>query len=139
PRFSRQSMGSGTTRVFVVTKTHSSVVVAYYAWCMAQVTTTAAPSRLGKGAGRYPQPVALLARLGVDIYHERRGLGAALLQDVFARLLELSPTIGCRGLLVHVESPDARAFYQHLIPEFEPSPTDPMHVVLLIKDIRRTL
>ncbi|MEA2588018.1 MAG: hypothetical protein QOH66_945, partial [Actinomycetota bacterium] len=138
-RFSRQSMASGTTRVFVVTETHSPVVVAYYAWCMAQVTTTAAPSRLGKGAGRYPQPVALLARLGVDIHHERQGLGAALLQDVFARLLELSDDIGCRGLLVHAESPEARDFYLHLVPEFETSPTDDLHLVLLMKDIRRTL
>ena len=138
-QFSLQSMGSGTTRVFVVTETHSSVVAAYYAWCMAQVTTTAAPSRLGKGAGRYPQPVALLARPGVDIHHERRGLGAALLQDVFARLLELSDDIGCRGLLVHAESLEARDFYLHLVPEFEASPTDDLHLVLLMKDIRRTL
>ena len=117
-------MGSGTTRVFVVTETHSSVVAAYYAWCMAQVTPAAAPSRLLKGAGRYPQPVALLARPGVDIHHEPRGLGAALLQDVFARLLELSDDIGCRGLLVHAESPEARDFYLHLVPA--PSHAGPM-------------
>ena len=66
-------------------------------------------------------------------------MGAALLQDVFARLVELSADIGCRGLLVHAESAEARAFYLHLVPEFEPSPTDPLHLVLLMKDIRRTL
>ena len=82
--------------------------------------------------------MALLARLGVDRAHERRGLGAALLQDVFARLLELSDDIGCRGLLVHSESDEARAFYAHLVPEFEPSPTDALQLVLLMKDIRRT-
>jgi GNAT superfamily N-acetyltransferase len=92
-----------------------------------------------KGAGRYPQPVALLARLGVDVDHEGKGLGAALLQDVFARLVELSVEIGCRGLLVHAESAEARTFYLHLVPEFEPSPTDELHLVLLMKDIRRTL
>jgi ribosomal protein S18 acetylase RimI-like enzyme len=83
--------------------------------------------------------VALLARLGVDRAHERRGLGAAMLQDVFARLFELSEDIGCRGLLVHSESEEALDFYQHLVPEFVQSPTDPMHLVLLMKDIRRTL
>jgi GNAT superfamily N-acetyltransferase len=138
-RFSRQSMATGTTRVFVVTETDSAVVVAYYAWCMAQLTVTATPSRVRKGAGRYPQPVALLARLGVDTGHEHRGLGAALLQDVFARLLELSEDIGCRGLLVHAESARARDFYLHLVPEFEASPTDDLHLMLLMKDIRRTL
>jgi GNAT superfamily N-acetyltransferase len=125
--------------VFVVTEEASGVVVAYYAWCMAQVIVAAAPERLRKGAGRYPQPVALLARLGVDIGHEGQGLGAALLQDVFARLAELSWGIGCRGLLVHAESYEARKFYLHLVPEFEPSPTDDLHLTLLMKDIHRTL
>jgi hypothetical protein len=138
-RFARQSAATGTTKVFVVTEETSRVVVAYYAWCMAQVTVAAAPERLRKGAGRYPQPAALLARLGVDIGHESRGLGAALLQDVFARLTELSSGIGCRGLLVHAESAEAKKFYLHLVPEFEPSPTDDLHLVLLMKDIYRTL
>ena len=66
------------------------IVVAYYAWCMAQLLTESAPQRLRKGSGRYPQPVALLARLGVDVLHEGRGLGAGLLRDVFARLAGLS-------------------------------------------------
>jgi len=138
-RHARQSSAAGVTRVFVVTETSTAAVVAYYAWCMAQVSPSAAPARLRQGAGRYPQPVALLARLGVHVEHEGRGLGAALLQDVFARLVALSPAIGCRGLLVHAESEAARRFYLHLVPEFEPSPTDPMHLLLLLKDIRRTL
>jgi hypothetical protein len=106
---------------------------------MAQLNTEAAPDRVRKGAGRYPQPVALLARLGVHIDHEGAGLGAGMLQDVFTRLIELSDDIGCGGLLVHAESTEARDFYIHLVPEFEPSPTDPLHLVLLMKDIRRTL
>jgi GNAT superfamily N-acetyltransferase len=135
----RQSAGTGTTRVFVVTEVGEANVVAYYAWCMAQLVAEAVPGRMRKGAGRYPQPVALLARLGVDLAHEGRGLGAALLQDVFARLAALSDDIGCRGLLVHAESDEARDFYVHLVPEFQASPTDDMHLVLLMKDIRRTL
>ena len=83
------------------------------------------------GAVNRPSPtrndevlIALLARLGVDERHEGQGLGDA---------------IGCRGLLVHAESEEARSFYEHLIPEFERSPTDPLHLLLLLKDIRRTL
>ncbi|MEX1317285.1 MAG: N-acetyltransferase, partial [Synechococcaceae cyanobacterium] len=71
----------GTSRVFVVTETGGSDVVAYYAWCMASIKAAEAPPRLRQGAGRYPQPVALLARLGVDQRHQGRGLGAALLAD----------------------------------------------------------
>lgn len=32
-----------------------------------------------------------------------------------------------------------RDFYIHLVPEFEQSPTDMLHLVLLAKEIRRTL
>ena len=135
----KQAHGTGTTRVFVVTEIDQPAVVAYYAWCMASVGITELPERLRRGAGRYPQPVALLARLGVDKRHEGQGLGAALLLDVISRIASLSDAIGCRGLLVHAESEQARGFYEHLIPEFERSPTDPLHLLLLLKDIRRTL
>jgi hypothetical protein len=116
----KQAHGTGTTRVFVVTEIEQPTVVATYAWCMASVGITELPERLRRGAGRYPQPVALLARLGVDERHEGQGLGAALLLDVISRAnslseASLSDAIGCRGLLVHAEAaaqghpPQARA------------------------------
>lgn len=135
----RQADAVGTTRVLVVTQPDSDDIVAYYAWCMASISIDAAPARLRKGAGRSPQPVALLARLGVATNHEGRGLGAALLVDVITRTAELSTDIGCRALLVHTETSTARDFYLHLVPEFEPSPTDDLHLLLLMKDIYRTL
>jgi GNAT superfamily N-acetyltransferase len=138
-RHARQSAATGTTKVFVVTAHGADGVVGYYAWCMAHVALADAPPRVRRGAGRYPQPVALLARLGVDERHEGHGLGAGLLADVIVRLVALDETIGCRGLLIHAENDAARAFYLHLIPELEASPTDPLHLVLLMKDARRSL
>lgn len=138
-RHARQWAATGTTKVFVVTEDDSARVVAYYAWCMAQLSIDSTPVRMRRGSGRNPQPVALLARLGVDVHHEGLGLGAALLQDVFARLLELADDIGCRALLVHAESDGARDFYLHLVPELEASTTDDLHLVLLMKDIGKTL
>lgn len=135
----RQAHAAGTTRVLVVTPVDSAVVVAYYAWSMASISVEDAPSRVRKGAGRYPQPVALLARLGVSVDHEGQGLGAGLLADAVSRTAQLGVEIGCRGLLVHAETSEARDFYLHLIPEFEPSPTDELHLVLLMKDILKTL
>ena len=135
----RQAHGTGTTRVFVVTELDQPHVVAYYAWCMASVAIAELPERLRRGAARTHQPIALLARLGVDQRHEGQGLGAALLREVITRVASLSEAIGCRGLLVHAESEQARSFTEHLIPEFERSPTDPLHLLLLLKDIRRTL
>lgn len=138
-RHARQASSTGTTRTFVVTPDGLPVVVAYFAWCMAHLSWDAAPDRLQRGAGRYPQPVALLARLGVDVDHEGRGLGAALVGDVVLRLLAVAGEIGCRGLLIHCADDEARRFYLHLIPELEPSPTDDLHLMLLARDARRSL
>lgn len=62
-----------------------------------------------------------------------------MLRDVIERAAAISEEIGCRGLLVHCESEQARKFYLHLVPEFEASPTDELHLVLMLKDIKRTL
>ncbi len=105
----------------------------------ARVSVTDAPARARKGAVRYPQPVALLARLGVDVAHEGRGIGTGLFQDVIARTLALGEEIGCRGLLIHAETSHARDSYQRVVPELEVSPTDERHLFLLMKDLRRTL
>ena len=42
---------------------------------------------------------------------------------------------------VLADSEQAQSFSEHLIPEFVRSPTDPLHLLLLLllKDIRRTL
>lgn len=135
----RQAHAAGTAKVLVVTPDDSDLIVAYYAWSMASITTGEAPARVRKGAGRYPQPFALLARLGVSLDHERRGLGAGLLADAISRTAQLGVEIGCRGLLVHAETREARDFYLHLIPEFDRSPTDELHLVLLMKDILKSL
>jgi GNAT superfamily N-acetyltransferase len=138
-RHARQSVAASMTRVLVVTPYESDDVVAYYAWTMAHLDRAAVPERMRAGTGRYPQPIALLARLAVDREHEGRGLGAALLADVIGRTVAIGDGIGCRGLLVHCESDTARAFYRHLVPEFLDSPTDPLHLVLRMKDLRRSL
>ena len=90
-------------------------------------------------ASRRRRTRALVALLGASSKHEGRGLGAGLLADAISRAAQLGTEIGCRGLLVHAETPQARDFYLYLIPEFEPSPTDALHLVLLMKDILRTL
>ena len=48
---------------------------------------------------------------------------------MIARTAAVGREIGCRGLLVHAETPQASDFYRHLIPEFEPTPTDQLHLV----------
>lgn len=50
------------------------------------------------------------------------------------RAVQAADLIGVRAMLVHALHDEARAFYAYF--EFEPSPTDPLHLLLLIKDAR---
>ena len=135
----RLASTSGTAQVQVITPESSDEVVAYYAWCMSSIPKDKLLQRWRKGAGKYDQPVVLLARLATSRQHERRGLGTALLQDVLRRTANIASEIGCRGLLVHAESKDACEFYTRAVSAFEASPTGDLHLVLLMKDIKRTL
>lgn len=81
-----------------------------------------------------PVPVILLSRLAIDRKEQGKGLGKHLLRDAITRSVGAAEVIGVRALLVHALHEDARAFYMHF--DFEPSPTDPLHLLLLIKDAR---
>ena len=84
-----------------------------------------------------PIPVVLLSRLAVDAAEQGRGLGTHLLRDAIARSVAAADLIGVRAILVHALHDQARDFY--LRHDFEPAPTDPLHLFLLIKDVRALL
>ena len=137
-RHALQAQQSGSSRVYVVTPEESLRVVGYYALAAGSVEPADASLRLAKGLGRHAIPVILLTRLGVDVSAQGRGIGAGLVRDALLRVNQAADIIGVRALLIHAESDEARSFYEHLA-EFEPSPTDPLHLVLLLKDLRRAL
>lgn len=136
-KHARQAAAAGSARTYVVVDSEQSRVVGYHALAAAGVEREAATARVIKGMPRYPVPVVLLARLAVDASVGRRGLGAWLLRDAMTRTLAASETIGVRAMLVHAIDNDAREFYiRHGL---EPSPTDPLHLMILIKDIAAAL
>ncbi len=138
-RHSLNAQLADTARVYVVCPTGDKRVVAYYALVAGGVQPEDASRRLRAGTGRYPIPVVILARLGVEVAEQRRGLGAALLRDALLQTALVSTKIAVRALLVHAESDQAARFYRHFDPAFEPSPTDPLHLILLMKNIRAAI
>jgi GNAT superfamily N-acetyltransferase len=129
---------SGSARVFVTTLEDGETVVAYYALAAAQVAPEEATERALKGQPRArPVPAILLARLAVDQRHQRAGIGRSLLQDVLLRCLEAAEAIGARVLLVHAKHDAAKVWYLQF--GFEESPTDPLHLMMLLKDVRAFL
>jgi predicted N-acetyltransferase YhbS len=132
-----QSHRSGGSRVFVTTEAGPDVV-GYYALAAGAVMPRHAPARVARGlAVNQPVPVVLLGRLAVDIGCQGRYLGRSLLQDAMTRVLQAGELIGVRALLVHAIDERAREWYAQF--GFERSPTHPLHLTLLMKDLRRNV
>ena len=112
-------------------------VVGYHTLAVGQVSREEAPERLSKGLARHPVPIMLLARLAVDQRWKGQGVGKALLKDAMQRTLQAADIAGIRALAVHAKDADARSFYQRF--DFIASPTDPMHLFVLLKDVRRII
>ncbi len=124
----------GASRCFVTCR--GGQVVGYYALASAAVERAATPGRVRRNMPD-SVPVILLSRLAIDAKHRGQGLGAQLLRDAITRAVAAAEIIGVRALLVHAVDEQARAFYARF--DFEPSPTDPLHLLLLMKDARALL
>jgi GNAT superfamily N-acetyltransferase len=128
---------AGSARSYVVVDEEQDRVVGYYALTVASLEREEATGRASRGMPRHPIPAMLLARLAVDESVQRKGVGSTLLADAMQRTLLVAEETGIRLLLVHAVNEDARSFYLHY--GFEASPSDPMNLQLLIKDIRATI
>ena len=136
-RFALTNTAAGVARTYVTTPAGEAVVAGYYSLAAGAVEKAGVPARVAKGIPQHPVPVVLLARLAVDQRFQGRGIGKRLLRDALQRALATANVIGVRAVLVHAKDEHAAAFYRRF--GFAPSPTDPLHLMLLIKDLRRTL
>lgn len=132
-RFAWMAAAAGTARTQVVCDAKGRVR-AYYALSPGAVRREHVPARLGRGS---PDPIGviLLARLAVDRSVQGQGLGSALVRDAAVRALAAAELVGARALVVHAADDRAGDFYRRL--GFEPFPSDPLHLGVLMKDLRR--
>lgn len=84
-----------------------------------------------------PIPVVVLGRLAIDLSQQGKGLGRALFRDCALRVAHAADTIGIRGIVVHAISEEAKAFYMAL--GFDPSPVDPMMLMVTLGDIQESM
>ena len=132
-RFALASQQASAAQTYVGLADES--VVGYYTLTVGEIAFEGAPDRLSKGLAHHPVPIMLLARLAVGTGWQGRGVGAGLLKDAMRRTLQAADIAGIRALAVHAKNEAASNFYTHF--DFVPSPTDPLHLFLLIKDLRR--
>jgi GNAT superfamily N-acetyltransferase len=129
-RRARGNQASSAIRTFVVAG--GNRIVAYYAVASGGISPGAAVGRFRRNVPD-PIPVALLARFATDRAWQGRGLARAMFRDCAARVLHAADTLGIRGVVVHAISEQAKGFYLAL--GFEPSPLDPMPLMVTLGDV----
>ena len=112
-------------------------VVGFHTLVVGEVRPEEAPERISKGLANHPIPVMVLARLAVARGNQGKGLGAGLLKDAMGRTMAAAEIAGIRALMVHAKDAQAQGFYAHF--GFRPSPSDPLHLFVLLKDLQRAL
>ena len=127
-RFALQSQLSNSSQTYLAFS--QDEVVGFYTLAFGDVTYEDAPERLRKGVARHPIPLMILARLA----WAGKRIGSGLLKDALARTLAAAEIAGLRAFAVHAKDDEARAFYERF--DFIASPSDPMHLFVLLKDVR---
>jgi GNAT superfamily N-acetyltransferase len=125
---------SGASRTFV--SCDGQRVLAYYALASSVITVDHASGHFRRNMPD-PIPVVVLGRLAVDISLHGNGIARALVRDAALRVLQAADLIGIRGMIVHALSPEAKAFYLHM--GLEPSPLDPMTLMVTLADLKACL
>jgi len=136
-RFALSNTAAGIARTYVATFSGELSVVGYYSLAAGSVEKANVPERVGKGVPNHPGPVVLLARLAVDHHLQGQGVGKGLLRDALLRSLTAAAVVGIRAILVHAKDDQAARFYSKF--GFAASPTEPLHLMLLMKDLRLTV
>lgn len=130
-----QNQHSGGSQTYVGLA--DGTVIGYYALAVGSVEQEHVPERVKKGLAKHSIPIMLLARLEVDLHWQKQGVGAALLKDAMLRTLQAADIAGIRAVVVHAKDEAARRFYERF--DFLPSPTDPLHLFMLLKDVRKII
>ena len=134
-RFAFANQRANSAQTYVTAR--RGVVAGYYSLAVGAAQYRLVPTRVAKELARHPIPIMILARLAVDRREHGRGIGKALLKDALMRTAQAADIAGIRALFVSAKDDDARAFYEHF--NFDPSPSDPYHLFLVMKDLKKLI
>jgi predicted N-acetyltransferase YhbS len=111
-RYAGQNQRRDAARTFVAATTDRRVY-GYYTLLAGQLDHHEATPEASRGLSRhFPIPVAILARLAVDVGRQGQGVGAELLNDGLVRVIRASEEVAVRAVVVHAVDASASAFYE---------------------------
>ncbi len=123
-------------RCYVCVDADTDKIVGYYTLSAIAVERTELSDKVRRNAPN-PVPAVLMGRLAIATKAQGSGLGRFLVRDAILSTLAAADRIGVRILLVHALHEQAAAFYEQF--GFQRSPTDPLHLYLLLADARKSL
>lgn len=132
-RFARQHADANVSRTYVAVE--GLTVRGFYSLAMSAIRKENLPARHLNRFPNFPLPVARLARLAVEMRHQKQGLGELLLADALQRCLRLSVEIGMIGVIVDAKDDHARGWYERY--ELERLPDSPLTLWLPTTAIAR--
>jgi GNAT superfamily N-acetyltransferase len=108
-------------------------VVAYYSTHLGSIEHSEVSAKVKRNMPN-PMPAFVLGRLAVDENYQKRGIGKALIKDMFLKALEVSERAGTKVVLVEALHENAMRFYESF--GFVRSKTNPLLLMKLIAEVR---
>ncbi|MGL5077683.1 MAG: GNAT family N-acetyltransferase [Waterburya sp.] len=125
---------SDASRTYVVC--YDNRIVAYYSLHLGCIQHFEAVSKIKRNMPG-PIPAIVLGRLAVDVNHQGKGLGRALIKDMFLRAIQVSDLAGTKAVLVKALNDKATDFYQSF--GFVQSKTDSLLLMKAIAEVRASI
>lgn len=111
-RYAGQNQRRDAARTFVAAASDQRVY-AYYTLLAGQLDHHEATPEASKGLSQhFPIPVAILARLAVDVGQQGHRIGTALLNDALVRVVRAAEEVAVRAVVVHAMDDGAVSFYE---------------------------
>jgi GNAT superfamily N-acetyltransferase len=111
---------------WIIRDRHTDLIVGFYTLSTASADFGAIPEQFTANLPRYPVPVVLLGRMGVDRRYERQGFGTRLLIDALHRVY-WQDVMAVFGMVVGPKA-GVREFYTQF--GFVPLTNDPQRLFL---------
>jgi GNAT superfamily N-acetyltransferase len=128
----------GISRTFVAFSSEDSRAIAgYYSCCAGAISSEDFPLELRESLPRYPIPIILIGKLGVERSMQGRGLGKHLLFHALENALNVSQKVGIFAVRVDAIDETAKGFYTKS--GFRALPDIPLSLYLRIETFKQAL
>ncbi|MBR0574458.1 N-acetyltransferase [Pasteurella atlantica] len=109
--YAGQSHKKGTAKTYLTLDKETKKIIGFYSITLTSIEYNQIPKSFQKGLSRHQVPLFILARLGVDVSEQNKGIGGVLLYKAIERCIKVSEEVGGIGLLIEAKDDDVAKWY----------------------------